>query len=144
MFVEIILLLFIVFLIIIFIALFIKLSFPIEHDIKEFSIIKSGNGQNMNLCPIGCNRGSCQKLNNKQLSGLNNYCKYNFQCNYCQDRVTNQFYVHPDLTNEKEILPIYEESKYLVINQTDLLNEDIKKNNEYIIDINNKIKKMNS
>jgi hypothetical protein len=128
--------------IIIFIGLFVKLSFPIENDVKEYSVIKTGDAKNMNLCPIGCSRGACKKIKLNE-SKSNNYCKYNFQCNYCQDRVTNQFYVHPDVNNEKQILPIYEESKHLVISQKDLLNEAIKKNNDYIIELNNKIRKNN-
>jgi hypothetical protein len=130
--------------IIIFIALFVKLSFPIQSDMKEYKITKVGNGKNMNLCPIGCSRGSCKKLDNKQLSKTKNFCKFNFQCDYCQDRVTNNFYVDPNYDNEKAILPVYQESKNLVISQKDLLNDAIKKNNNYIINLNKRIINMNS
>jgi hypothetical protein len=138
------LLVLIILFIILFIALFVKLTFPIENEEKSYSIIKSGNGKNMNLCPNGCSRGLCNKLVNEELNSGENYCKFNFQCNYCQDRITNRFYVNPDMSNEKEILPIYEESKNLVISQKDMLNEAIEKNNDYIINLNKRIINMNS
>ncbi len=136
---QLLLLLFIIFLIIIFIALFVRLAFPIEQDIKEYTITKSGNGKGMNMCPPGCLRGSCHKINNP----IKDACKYNFQCQYCQDKTTNNFYVSSNMDQEKEILPIYEEQQHLTISQKDLLNDAIKENNQYIIDINKKIMDMN-
>ena len=130
--------------IILFIALFIRLTFPIQNDEKSYSIVKSGNGKNMNMCPKGCSRGSCKISRSENEEDDDNHCKFNFQCNYCQDEVTNRFYVNPDMQNEKEILPIYEESKNLVLSQKDLLNEAIQKNNDYIIDLNKRIVNMNS
>lgn len=44
-------------------------------------------GKNMNYCLPGCIRGMCKKNNS------NNSCKYDFQCQYCQDKDTNMFYV---------------------------------------------------
>jgi len=140
---KLLILILIILFIIIFIALFVKLSFPVENDTLKYSIIKTGNGKNMNLCPNGCTRGSCKKLSSNEIKNSKNYCKYNFQCNYCQDRKTNQFYVDPDFNNEKEILPIYEESKHLVISQKDMLNDAIKKNNDYIVELNKKIRNAN-
>ena len=141
---EFLVLILIILFIIIFISMFVKLSFQKKDDIHSYSIIDNGNGKNMNLCPKGCIRGSCKKLNNQDLSNNKNHCKYNFQCNYCQDKTTNQFYVDPNMDYEKAILPIYEESKNLVISQKDMLNDAIKQNNNYIINLNQKIKNMNS
>ena len=58
-------------------------SYYVDTSIKD-------DGKNMNYCLDGCIRGTCNK-NNK-----NNSCKYNYQCQYCQDKVTNMFYVDFD------------------------------------------------
>ena len=141
---EFLILIFIILFIVIFISIFVKLSFVKQDNVHNYSIIESGNGKNMNLCPKGCIRGSCKKLNSQELSKHKDYCKYNFQCNYCQDKTTNQFYVDPNMDNEKAILPVYEESKHLIISQKDTLNDEIKQNNNYIIELNQKIKNMNN
>jgi hypothetical protein len=105
---------------------------------KEYEVLTpiKGYGINMNYCLNGCIRGTCKKSN------LQNSCKYDFQCNYCQDRKTNMFYV--DFNNEKEIVPLYEEESKLTKNQKDLLNDSIDKNNKYINELNKRIKIMNS
>ena len=90
----------------------------------------------MNNCLKGCVRGTCKKVN------LPNSCKYDFQCQYCNDLKTDMFYVNYD--NEREIIPVYEEEHKLTIKQKDKLNESIKNNNIYIKELNNKIKMMNS
>ena len=95
-------------------------------------------GKNMNYCLAGCIRGNCKKNNE------NNSCKYDFQCQYCQDKDTNMFYVNFD--NERTIVPIYEEERSNNLNQKQesQLNETIKKNNIYITQLNNKIDILNS
>lgn len=95
-----------------------------------------GNGKNLNMCQPGCIRGICNKL--KDI----NSCKYDFQCNMCQDKTTNMFYINSN--NEKYIKPIYEESKNLNYTQTKLLDKEIDKNNIYIKDLNNIIRELNS
>ena len=91
------------------------------------------NGRHMNLCPSGCIRGVCNNGGN---------CKYDFQCQYCQDPRTNMFYVNFD--KEREILPVYEESKNLKKREKRLLNEVIEENNEYIDKLNKDIMKYNT
>jgi len=56
------------------------------HSYYVDTIIKD-DGKNMNYCLPGCIRGICNK--NK----INNSCKHDYQCQYCQDKVTNMFYV---------------------------------------------------
>ena len=106
--------------------------------IKEYKVLDNnielplkGDGKNMNLCLPGCIRGVCGQ------KGKNN-CKYDFQCQYCQDVKTNMFYVNFD--KEREIVPLYEEERNLTIPQKNLLNDEIIKNNEYIHKLNDKIK----
>jgi hypothetical protein len=95
------------------------------------------NGKNMNYCLPGCVRGTCKENNN------NNNCKYDFQCQYCQDKDTNMFYVNFD--NERTIVPLYEEERDDKLNnkQESELNESIKKNNIYINQLNHKIDMLN-
>jgi hypothetical protein len=94
------------------------------------------DAKNMNLCLPGCVRGTC-KLPNKG----KNFCNYDFQCQYCQDYKTNMFYVNFD--KEREIVPVYEE-KSLNNKETQLLNDSIKQNNNYINLLNKKIQLVNS
>jgi len=93
-----------------------------------------GDAKHMNLCPSGCYRGTCQK-------GTGN-CKYDFQCEYCADKKTNNFYVEFD--NDRQILPLYEEEKHMNNKQKSTLNNMIEENNKYINDLNKKINNMNN
>jgi len=127
---------------------------PDINGMKEYKVLDTGdaklplkgNGKNMNNCLPGCIRGVCNKRKNGsegRVGGGNN-CKYDFQCQYCQDVKTNMFYVNFD--NEREIVPLYEEEKEhkLPLKQKDLLNDEIKKNNEYIHKLNDRIKHIES
>lgn len=112
-----------------------------EDGINKYKILTpiKGDGKNMNMCPEGCIRGVCKK--NKKS------CKYDFQCQYCQDKKTQMFYV--DLNNlnknyEQKILPIYEEEEKLNPVQKYLLNNEINENNKYINLLNKRIKTINS
>jgi hypothetical protein len=132
---QLLILLFIIIFVISFIAIFTKIS---NNNIIEYEVLLpyKGNGKGMNYCLSGCNRGVCKNTNNKD------NCKYDFQCQYCQDKVTNMFYV--DSNNQKEILPLYEEEEKLNNSEKDVLNELILKNNKYIHELNNKIRLLNS
>lgn len=134
---QLIILLFVIIFVITFIIIFTKFT---NNNMIEYEVLLpyKGNGKNMNYCLPGCIRGVCKKINNYN----NNKCKYNFQCQYCQDKVTNMFYV--DSNNEKKILPLYEEEKNYNNNEKDILNELILNNNKYINELNNKIKLLNS
>ena len=68
------------------------------------------DGKNMNYCLPGCIRGTCQQNTNQQ-----NGCKYDFQCQYCQDKDTNMFYVNFD--DERSIVPLYEEEHKLIVDK---------------------------
>ena len=105
------------------------LSYYVQTPIKD-------DGENMNYCLEGCIRGTCKKSN------LKNSCKNDFQCQYCQDKKTNMFYVNFD--NEREIVPLYEEDNKLNEEEKLLLNESIKKNNIYIDQLNHRIEILNS
>ena len=91
----------------------------------------------LDVCKKGCTRGVCRtkNLNSKEL------CKYDFQCNYCKDRNTKNFYV--DLTNYEEVQPIYSVQEELNNKQRNSLNVEIEENNDYIDDLNDKIRKYN-
>jgi hypothetical protein len=102
---------------------------------KKYEIISpiKGKAENMLKCPKGCIRGRCKKSSDG--------CKNDIDCQYCKDTSTNMFYVNMD--NERRILPILEEQKYLNLTQTDMLNNYIKDNNNYIKEMNEKIVKKN-
>ena len=125
--------------VILFIALFVKYSGLFKH--REYTVLPpiKGDGTNMNMCLDGCIRGTCKRTKNPTSKN----CKYDYQCQYCQDKKTDMFYVDTDLDIEAEIKPIYEE-EHMKKNKIDKLNKEIKKNNEYINVLNNKIHIMNS
>ena len=124
--------------VLIIVLLYLKINNYILDPIKKAYDTEpaKGNGKNLNMCQPGCVRGICNKL--KDI----NSCKYDFQCNMCQDRITNMFYINSN--KEKYIQPNYEESKNLNYTQTKLLDKKIDENNIYIKDLNNLIKKLNS
>jgi len=123
----------IIFLVIIIIGVFLKFTHFYDNTIDSYQIWMpiSDNAKNMNKCPFGCVRGSCNKSNS------NNGCKYNFQCEYCKDRITNQFYV--EFNDERNILPLYAEEEELTNRQKTELNKSIDKNNKYIKELNKRI-----
>ena len=131
---------FIILLIIIIIGIISKFSKidDIESEMHEYTILTpfKHENTNMNNCLEGCVRGACKKINSK------NSCKYDFQCQYCNDLKTNMFYVNYD--DEREIVPVYEEEHKLTSKQKNRLNESITNNNIYIKELNAKIKMMNS
>ena len=117
---------------------FIKFSKMSTNEVSsEYEIITplSGNAKNMNLCPSGCYRGVCKKGTGQ--------CNYDFQCEFCADSKTNNFYVEPN-NNMRQILPLYEEENKLNNYQKNSLNELIYKNNNYINQLNKKIESINA
>lgn len=107
-------------------------------EFKTYNIIKGNKAsKHLDFCKRGCQRGVCKTRNIKN----KNFCKYDFQCNYCKDRKTNNFYV--DLTNYEEVLPDYDVQDELSNNQSEDLNDEIRKNNDYIDDLNDKIREYN-
>jgi len=125
--------------VLIFIGFLYKFSTIFKEHVKSYEVMMplKANAKNMNPCLPGCVRGTCNTSARKA-----NNCKYDFQCQYCQDPTSNMFYVNFD--NEREILPIYEEEGKLNLTQTQMLNKDIDKNNKYINLLNSKIMMMNS
>jgi len=111
----------------------------IDDEMLSYQVLTpiKSNAKNMNYCLDGCVRGACNKKNSKK-----NSCNFDFQCQYCQDKKTNMFYVNFD--DEKNIVPLYEEESLLNDDQKILLNKAIKKNNIYIDQLNSRIKIMNS
>jgi len=136
-----------------------------NRSIKDYNIHlpKHQDAINKNLCPSNCVRGRCNvKLysSNTGKSCLNNdcskqdeqklpikkentipKCKYDFQCQYCKDSVTNQFYV--DNVQSRKIIPLLEEESDLDSKQKDMLNTDINSYNNYIKTLNKNIEKHN-
>ena len=102
-------------------------------------IPKGNSSENMDMCKQGCVRGRCTHKNTNK--NTKNGCKYDFQCNYCKDKETDQFYI--DLTNYEELQPIYDEQKKISTSQTEDLNNIIQENNEYINELNDKIQDYN-
>ncbi len=131
------------------------ISTPIDYPAK-----------NMNDCPTGCLRGVCspEKKNTTKTDNKNTttkkdeknnttktdnkntnkkpHCEYDFQCNYCRDPSTNQFYVNFEQNQKRKIVPVYEEEMLGTIAEKKL-NEEIKKNNQYIKKLNAHIKEIN-
>ena len=112
-----------------------------EKEMKKYFILKdykTGDGTNFLDCPLGCNRGICETKNSKDKK----HCQYNFQCQYCEDRNTHQFYVGANFENEQKIIPTYTQPE---VRSEDVfpLNRDIHDNNEYIRQLNKKIKEEN-
>ncbi len=106
--------------------------------VYDFQLPKQGDGKNFLLCPLGCKRGICEnKINNKD------NCLFDFQCQYCEDRESGQFYVSSNYQNQFKIIPTYSQ-KEIRTDDFDILNEDIKKNNEYVRQLNLKIKDQNN
>lgn len=107
------------------------ISTPIDYPAK-----------NMNDCPTGCLRGVCSPDIKAEQSEEGNSCEYDFQCNYCRDPSTNQFYVNFEQNQKRKIVPVYEEEMLGTIAEKKL-NEEIKKNNQYIKKLNAHIKEIN-
>ena len=136
---TIIIIIFVILFVILFITLFAKLVSETNYGFHQYQVLNlplKDKSQDMNYCLSGCVRGSCNPNNSK------NSCKYGFQCQYCQDRKTDMFYV--DFNDEREIVPLYEEESKLNYNQKIKLNQSIEKNNQYIQLLNDKIKILNS
>ncbi len=107
----------------------------------EIKMPRQGDGRNFIRCPIGCLRGVCvDKEKNKE--GKIGICQYDFQCQYCEDVGTGQFYVGGNYENEKKIIPTYEQ-KQIRDDDFDRLNQDIQKNNDYVKKLNEEIQKEN-
>lgn len=112
-----------------------------DKEMKKYFILKeakTGDGKNFLDCPLGCDRGICKTKDSKNM----NHCQYNFQCQYCEDRNTHQFYVGANFENEQKIIPTYSQKE---IRSEDVfpLNKDIQNNNEYIKQLNKKIREGN-
>lgn len=131
-------------LVMVIIYIFVRL---IQQTIKENQLIKKyeivlprqGDGRNFIKCPVGCQRGVCVDKNKEGKIG---FCQYDFQCQYCEDERTGQFYVGGNYANEKKIIPTYEQ-KEIRDDDFDRLNKDIQKNNEYVKKLNEEIQKEN-
>lgn len=101
-------------------------------DLSFNSIIKD-NGSNLKNCPDGCVRGICTHKNNCINPTKNNCCVYDFQCNYCKDKYTNNYYL--DTVSNPKLTIDYNNN----IKNINNLNVRIKKQNDYINKLNKEI-----
>jgi hypothetical protein len=134
----------ILFLVMVVIYIFIRLiqqTMKQNQMIKKYEIVmpRQGDGRNFIKCPIGCHRGVCVDKNKEGKIG---FCQFDFQCQYCEDGATGQFYVGGNYENEKKIIPTYEQ-KVVRDDDMDRLNKDIETNNEYVKKLNEEIQKEN-
>jgi hypothetical protein len=141
----------ILFLFVFYILIFKIVPYNKGSKIYNIELPMHADAKNKNLCPPNCIRGRCNLLykpqeedeeeekqyNTKKISK----CKYDYQCNYCKDPNTNQFYVNN--YKEKEIINELEKKPHLTPIQKHILNDDINGYNEYIHKLNNKILKVN-
>lgn len=107
-------------------------------QIKEYAIQQTPKGfqsNGMKFCTKGCSRGTCKK------NDVPDGCRHDFECSYCTDRRTRQFYV--DLTNYEKLTPTLDEQDKISNTQSETLNDHIEKNNDYIDELNNKIQDYN-
>lgn len=134
-----------VFLFVFYILIFKIVPYPSNKEIKTYNIElpMHADAKNKNLCPYNCVRGNCNLSNIVQEEDEpgERKCKHDYQCNYCKDPKTNQFYVNN--YQEKEIIHELEEEPRLTPIQKHILNDDINGYNEYIHKLNDKIKKVN-
>ena len=102
------------------------------------SIIK-GDGKNMVHCPKGCDRGVCKHKAHCTNPNKQNCCIYDFQCNYCKDPVTQNYYL--DSASNPKLTMKYNETNRKNQNTSDLsqLNNKIKLQNEYISKLNKEV-----
>lgn len=108
----------------------------IDNNVHTYDIHNlKGTSDHMLSCPNGCIRGVCNK-NNK-----NHTCNYDFNCQYCIDKNTKNFYVN--FNKERNIIPVLEEEN-LNLSQKTLLNNYIQENNNYIKELNTEIKNYNT
>lgn len=137
----------ILFLFVFYILIFKIVPSPSNKEIKTYNIVlpMHSDAKNKNLCPYNCVRGNCNLSipyqKDKEKNQTKTKCKHDYQCNYCKDPKTNQFYVNN--YQEKQIIHELEEEPRLTPIQKHILNDDIKGYNEYIHKLNNKIKKVN-
>jgi hypothetical protein len=92
-------------------------------------------------CPHGCERGVCKDKKQGE-NRVKDHCQFDFQCQYCEDRHTHQFYVGGNYENERKIIPTLEQPK-IKDDDFEQLNKDIKENNQYVRELNKEIKKFN-
>ncbi len=134
-FVTILLLLVVIIIVIMIISFFAKIT--TDNYMKDIMMPIQGKSFGLKDCPKGCIRGTC----NGKGDG-NKSCKYDFQCDYCKDKKTGMFYV--DFDNDREILPLYDESKNMNKDDIHKLNDMINKNNDYIKKLDEKIEMINN
>lgn len=108
-------------------------------NIINFQSIYKDNSKNLKNCPKGCIRGVCS---NKSNNNSSQYCKYDFNCNYCNDVDTENYYLdtvsNPKLTQKYNSI-----QQELNENNINDINKKIKEQNIYINKLNQQIKKMN-
>ena len=101
----------------------------------------SGKSKHMKKCPNGCIRGRCDynKYCRDHFPPYPKCCAFDFQCNYCKDVDTGLYYIQPGYDDNIE----NKYNKQMNESQTEIMNRDIKNNNQYINRINRKIKNIN-
>jgi hypothetical protein len=104
-----------------------------------FKSIIQDNAKNMSACPNGCVRGVCSHKQRCTNPHQQNCCVYDFQCNYCKDPITQNYYLNSNANPRLAIAY----NKNVNNRQTEILNKKIKKQNEYIQKLNKEIVNVN-
>ena len=112
----------------------------VEQKIIPYSKYLTSNGENYKKCPVGCKRGICEKRKT-----CNNYfppspecCAHDYQCSYCDSSETESSFISPGST------PAFSQAlDDANPNNMSSINNLVKKQNKYIINVNKQIVKDN-
>jgi len=114
----------------------------IKHYSKlPFESIYTGDAKNMKMCPQGCVRGVCSNKKQCLNSKNENCCVYDFQCNYCKDGLTKQYYLDSATNPQLDIK--YQTQSSMDQKTMDDFEKEINQQNDYIDELNKEIKKIN-
>ena len=108
--------------------------------IVPYSKYLTNNGKNFKECPVGCKRGICEerKTCDNYFPPSPECCAHDYQCSYCDSSDTEASFLSPGST------PAFSQALDDVnVNNMSSVNNLIKKQNNYIIDVNKQIVKDN-
>ena len=105
-----------------------------------YSKYLTSNGKSYKKCPVGCKRGICEKRKT-----CDNYfppspecCAHDYQCSYCNSSETESNFLSPG--SSPSFSQVLDDAN---VNNMSSINNLIKKQNKYIINVNKQIVKDN-